>query len=145
MDTMFALILIVILGLGMALFAQQNTQTVSLTVGLYSFAAVPIYVVVILSVLVGLFVAWILSVMDFFSHSVTLRRKDSALGTAERRVATLEEKLADLRDENARLRGEKHAAETHHTEHTDDTVEHRSFFEQMRDKLAHRRREEAIS
>jgi uncharacterized integral membrane protein len=142
-EHMFALILIVIVGLGIALFAQQNTANVPLTIGTFQFAAIPVYLVVISSLLFGLFIAWILSMMDFFSHSLSLRKKDRVIQNTEQRVATLEERIHQLETENAELRGGEHdqAHRDHSTEH-DIQPPRRNFIEQMRDRFAHNRREE---
>jgi uncharacterized integral membrane protein len=145
---MFALILIVIIGLGIALFSQQNTQSVPLTVGPYVFSAVPTYLVVVLSMLFGLFIGWILSVMDFFSHSLTMRKKESALHTAERRATTLEDRIASLKEENARLKGEKHgiaSVESDRVHEEDVRHEHRgNFITRVRERLTPDDRKEAI-
>lgn len=141
---MFALILVVLVGLGIALFAQQNSQTVGVVIGSYFFPAVPVYLVVIFSLLFGLFVAWILSVMDFFSHSLLLRRKDSVIHTAEKRVSELEDRVHRLETENAKLQGET-ASEAVHEREDDHEHDHRSFGEQLRDRFANWKREEVLS
>lgn len=142
LGNMLALILIVLVGLGIALFAQQNTQAIGVVVGPYFFPAVPVYLVVIFSLLFGLFVAWILSVMDFFSHSLLLRKKDTVIHTAEKRASELEDRVHKLETENARLQGETVDETAHERE---EEHSHRSFGEQLRDRFAHWRREEALS
>jgi len=140
---MFALILIVLVGLGIALFSQQNAQTVDLVVGNFFFAGIPVYLVVIFSLLFGLFVAWILSVMDLFSHSLLLRRKDSALHDAGRRLTELEDRVHTLEVENARLRGETKSYTEH--ERVEEDHDHKSFGEQLRERFAHLSGKEALS
>lgn len=137
---MFALILIVLLGLGIALFSQQNSQTVGVVVGNYFFPAVPVYLVAIVSLLFGLFVSWILSVMDFFSHSLLLRRKENALHHADKRLSEMEHQIHTLEIENARLR-----SETGESVQAEDRDEHQSFSEQLRERFAHYNRKEALS
>lgn len=142
---MLALILIVLVGLGIALFAQQNNGTVSLILGPYLVTAVPVYVMVLLSMLFGLFIAWIFSLMDFFSHSLLLRRKNTAIHSAEQHASELEREVVELREENARLRGEVQTEHVDRTEHVEDIRPHRSFFDQLRDRFAVHDREEAIA
>jgi biopolymer transport protein ExbB/TolQ len=142
---MFALILIVLVGLGIALFSQQNNQAVPLVIGNFFFPAVPVYMIVIFSLLFGLFVAWILSVMDFFSHSLLLRRKDGVINSAEKRVTELEDRVHKLETENAELRGAERIDRSHVPAAHDVENSHRNFFEQMRDRFAQSRREGALS
>jgi uncharacterized integral membrane protein len=142
---MFALILIVIIGLGIALFAQQNTASVPVTLASYSFPAVPVYLVVISSLLFGLIIAWILSVMNFFSHTLHLRRKDSVIHDTSKRVSDLEEEVHRLETENAELRGNVKEDHSHRPAVHDVENPRKGFFEQMKERIAHERREGALS
>ena len=64
---MFALIILVIFGIGVAFFATQNTQAISITVANYPLTGIPLYLIVLGSLLLGFLVSWILSFFDVIS------------------------------------------------------------------------------
>ncbi len=105
---MIALILFVIFGLAMALFATQNISTASITVASYTFKNIPIYIVVIGAVFLGIFISWLISIADALSSSFTVHQKDSALNQANRTIESLQEEKHALEIENAHLVGEHH-------------------------------------
>lgn len=141
---MFSLILIVIIGLGIALFSQQNTQTANVTVGSYVFPSVPVYLVAIVSMLFGLFIAWILSIMNFFSTLFVLRRKDGAISHEQKRADDLEQTVKELRQENAQLKGSVQREKTVRKEPV-LKEERPSFVENMKERLAVSDRKEAVT
>jgi uncharacterized integral membrane protein len=100
----FALALL--LGLSFAFFAMQNTAVVPLSFGAYSFQSVPLYIVVIGSLLTGLLIAWVFNFIDSLGSLMSLRGKDRALHTADKKIAHLEDRIHDLELENAKLAGE---------------------------------------
>lgn len=102
--SMSSLVLIIIFGLGMAYFATQNVGTVHLIVANYLLSGIPMYVVVIFSLLLGILVSWILSMVDVISAAFTVRGKDNELKKALKTVDTLEGKVHDLEIENEQLK-----------------------------------------
>lgn len=143
---MFSLILIVCIGLGIAFFSQQNTQTVSLTIGNYAFSPIPVYLVSIVSMLVGLFVAWILSLMDFFSTTLLLRRKDSVISRELKRIGQYEKEVAALKHQNAVLKDRLSDHETVTTHVSDETPsESRNYLENIRQRFALHHRKGALT
>lgn len=105
---MFALILMIIFGMLLVFFALENTNNVTMTVANYSIPNIPLYMVVIGSILLGLFVGWFMSIFEWISSSFTMRGKDNAIKSAKTTVTKLEERIHELEVENARLKGEKH-------------------------------------
>lgn len=138
---MFSIILIVLIGLGVALFAQQNTQTVEVAIGNYFFPAIPVYLIVLASMLFGLVIAWVLSLINFFSTALTLRQKDGAIHDAKQQATHLEKEVVQLRQENARLRHDRdtaHGVALHEHPRND-------FLERMRERFAVTERKEALT
>jgi uncharacterized integral membrane protein len=103
---MLALIVMIIFGMLLTFFALENTNGVTMTVMNYTLQNVPLYAVVVGSVLFGLFVGWIMSLMDWVSTSLTLKGKESSIKSAQTAIDRLENKIHDLEIENARLKGE---------------------------------------
>lgn len=103
---MFLLLLLVIFGLGFSYLATQNTMGVNLQLYNQTLTGVPLYIVALGSLLVGFFIAWIVSLIDWASSAMTMHSKDSAIHRNERTIMSLQEKVRDLELENARLRGE---------------------------------------
>lgn len=103
---MLALIVMIIFGMLLTFFALENTNGVSMTVLNYTIQNVPLYMVVVGSVLFGLFVGWIMSLMDWISTSLTLKGKESTIKNAQSTINRLENRVHDLEVENARLKGE---------------------------------------
>jgi uncharacterized integral membrane protein len=101
---MLALLIAVIFGAAVGYFATQNTIPVTLRVADYAIEEVPLYLVVIGSLLIGLFVGWILSVARSVSSSLAIRGKNTEVRRARETIADLEERVRDLEVENARLR-----------------------------------------
>lgn len=99
---MLALIVLVIFGLGMAYFATQNTLPISFTIGNYRFTNVPLYILAIGSLLLGIFISWIVSVMDDLSPSKGIDKTDKT-------IEELKEEKQELEVENARLKEKEEA------------------------------------
>ena len=103
---MSSLILTVVLGLFFAWFAVFNTQNVDLNIG-SSLLTIPIFMLVIVSVLVGLLLSAIISSINWVSSSLALHSRDNQIKQKSQVVENLEHKLHDLEIENAQLRNDK--------------------------------------
>lgn len=102
---MFLLLFAILLGLLMAFFATQNTQAVSLSIANATFRGVPLYVIVLGSLLLGIFLSWLLSLVDAFSSTVTIWGKDRKLSKSNKAIDDLTKKVRELEIENSRLKG----------------------------------------
>jgi len=101
---MFALIILVVFGLGMAYFATQNTVPTSIYIADYRFGGIPLYIIVIGSLLLGIFISWIISVAGAFSSILTIYGKNSKIKNADKTIDELKEKKHELEVENAGLK-----------------------------------------
>lgn len=97
---MLALILLIIFGLGTALFATQNTGMVHITIANYLMNGIPMYVVVICSLLLGVFISWLVSLVDSISSTFTMYGKDSEIKKAHKTIDNLREEIHDLQGGN---------------------------------------------
>jgi len=123
------LILAVIFALGIAFFATQNTALVTLRLANYILPGVPLYLVMAISLLMGLFVAWLVGIIDNVGTIFTLRGKDTRLKQAHTTISSLETKIHNLEIENARLKG--------------DTVTETIIHDNQKDSLSENRTEKA--
>jgi uncharacterized integral membrane protein len=104
---MLLLIIAVALGLGIGYFATQNTTPVIIRIGEYVYQDVPLYLVIVGSILMGLLVAWILYVARSLSSTWTIYGKERAVKRANQTVQYLERRVEELETENARLRAQQ--------------------------------------
>ena len=129
---MITLLFAVIFGLGFAIFATQNTSFVTVNLGNYVWN-IPLYFVMLGSLLVGLMVAWLFSLVDGVSSAWALHGKDSQIHKAEDALFSLEKRVNELQAENAQLRNEKQ--EVRHEEHDIHTKEP-NFLERLKHRIS---------
>lgn len=101
---MAGLIIIVALGAIIAFFATQNTSPVSVVLLGY-LITVPLYVVVIGSLLLGFIVSWVFSLFDSISSFLKIRGKETKIKKDQKEIDGLKKRVSDLELENANLRG----------------------------------------
>src|SRR4051812_41101594 len=104
---MFTLILLVILGLVFGYFATQNTQTITISLAHYMVTDIPLYVAVGITLLIGLSLSWLLSLLDSLSFVMKLRGKDSTIKDSKKNIQELTKRINQLELENAVLKGKK--------------------------------------
>ena len=98
---MLVLLVGIIFGLAIGYFATQNTTPVTIQVAEYAFKEVPLYVVIVGSLFVGLFIAWILYFARSVSSTLAIHGRDHALKRARQTTADLELRVQELQAENA--------------------------------------------
>lgn len=103
---MLAVILTIIFAIAVAYFATQNTAQVIINIPGYSWS-VPIYFVVLASLLVGFVFAWILHLMNATVAFFTLIGKDNAIKKEKKVNTQLANKVRDLEIEKNKLETEK--------------------------------------
>lgn len=103
---MFSLILMVAIALGFGYFATQNTINIPVTLGSTTIQGVPLYVVLGITLLLGLFLSWLISVIDSIAVSMKLRGKEHAIKDAKETIKDLTKQVNQLQVENAKFKGE---------------------------------------
>lgn len=111
---MMLLIVAVLFGIGFTYLATQNAALVTLQLASYTLPQVPLYLVILGTFLLALFLAWFLASIGWVSSFLTIRSKEGKIRETERMVDSKDETIAALRDkikelslENAQLRGDK--------------------------------------
>lgn len=100
---MFSLIILVILALMFAFFATENTLPTTITLAGSILTQIPLYILIGLTLLIGLSLSWLISLLDSLAVSMKLRSKDHTISNAKDTIQDLNRKIKDLEIENARL------------------------------------------
>ncbi len=103
---MFTFILYVILALIFGYFATQNTQPVSITLLGATLSSIPLYVVLVVTLIVGLAFSWFIGLFDSIGASMKIRGKENAIKDGKNTIGELKKEINKLKIENARLSGE---------------------------------------
>lgn len=101
---MIGLILTVIFGLGIAYFSTQNTGGITIKLYQYAWHNIPLYFVIVGSLLAGIVMASLISFVNNISSKMILRGKDSKIKETKQLVDTLTKNLHQLELENAALK-----------------------------------------
>lgn len=101
---MLVLLVAVISGIAIAYFGMQNISPVTIRFNDYFWYDVPLYLVIVGSFLVGLFVAGILYFARSVSSTLMIYGKDRAIKKTKHTVADLEQRVRELETENSQLK-----------------------------------------
>ena len=102
---MILIILTTIVAILGAVFATQNTLPVAISLGSYHYTQVPLYLVVLISILVGVVLSCVAYYVTLFSASLTIRGKESALTDSRRENTDLAKRLHQTEVEIAEMKG----------------------------------------
>ena len=103
---MMLLIFTILLATGFAYVGLQNTIGVPLKVGDYFFESVPLYLVCLGSLLVGLIIGYIFSLIKSVASSFTLHGKDKKIEKLKEEILSMRKKMHQLELENAHFTSE---------------------------------------
>lgn len=106
---MLTLIITVAFGILIAIFAVQNRNLIDIRFGTYVITGMPVYLVILASVLLTLIFSGILFVINNISTFFTLHRNDNSKKVDNENVR-LNQKINDLEKENAKLKERAHNA-----------------------------------
>ena len=90
---MLSLIVTILFGLGVAYFALQNSMNVVIHMGNYTLIGVPVYAVVVISILVGVLISWVISGLNSLAAYLALRGKDKVIKEDKRTISQLRQDL----------------------------------------------------
>lgn len=102
---MFILIFTLLFAVPVAIFATQNTQTVNVNFFQNLYPAVPLYLVVLVTLLTGVVFSWLIHIVDIFYSSWEIRNKVNAIKQEKKKNLDLAKKLHELELENAEIKG----------------------------------------
>lgn len=101
---MIVLLLVVLIGIFLALFATQNTAPVTMDLLGVPLEDVPLFLIVLASVFIGVLIAWLISLVGSVASFFTLRGKERTIQQTKSNISQLQRRIQDLEVENARLK-----------------------------------------
>jgi uncharacterized integral membrane protein len=101
------LISLVLFGIIVSYLAIQNTSLVVLNFAGYSFSNIPLYLVILLSLLVGFLVAGVLSSINSMFSAFKIMGKNNAISSSHKEVESQKEKIHELELTIAELKASK--------------------------------------
>jgi uncharacterized integral membrane protein len=100
---MLAFIVTILFSATVAYFATQNTSPVTLHFLTYTWTGIPLYLVMLSSLITGLLFAWLFHVLKAISFSLILKGKNKALKEGKAENLELTKKVHKLELENTKL------------------------------------------
>ena len=101
---MIDLIVVLVFSLVVGYFATQNTVSVALKMGPSTLPSVPVFVIVLLSMLFGLLLAGVIHLTHRVSSTLALRRKEKTIKDEEKQIEELQKEIRELKEHNKELR-----------------------------------------
>lgn len=101
---MLILILLLVIGSVLVYISQFNFMPVSLNLGPYVFSDIPLFYVIVGSLVVGLVLSYIIYLVREISTSLTLRGKDNEIKKNKDEVLELTKRVHQLELENEKLK-----------------------------------------
>ena len=108
---MLVLIFAIIFGLGLAFFATQNTNGVTITLANYPLTNTPLWVIVVVSILVGIICASFFNVVNIISSALRLHGKDTRIKDAGKTITELKKENQALSAEISSLKSKKESSQ----------------------------------
>ncbi len=112
---MLILILFIVIGAVMAYLAQSNLMLVTLHLGTYVFSSIPLFYVIIGSLLTGLGLAYLIFIVNSIIAVYSAHRKDKTIKQGKSDIVDLTKRIHQLELENERLKNNTTAAEPQDT------------------------------
>ena len=128
---MLSLVVIISLAFVIAFFAVQNTATVSVLLGTYVFADVPLYFVILGSMLIGIILSAIIHTINMMLGYASFKRQEYVISSNEKKIASLTESNKHLQKELAKAKVQHHTG----VEHT-ETKEKPSMLDRFRTNVS---------
>lgn len=101
---MLILILLLIIGGVMAYLAQNNLMLVTLNLGTYVFSGIPLFYVIVGSLLTGLVLAYLIYLANSIFTAFIMRGKDNQIKQSSSEIVDLTKQIHQLELENERLK-----------------------------------------
>ncbi|KKP55865.1 MAG: hypothetical protein UR50_C0015G0013 [Parcubacteria group bacterium GW2011_GWC1_34_10] len=101
---MFILILLLVVGSIMVYLAQNNLMLVPLHLGTYVFSDIPLFYIIIGSLLIGLGLAYFIYIINSIFTAFTLHGKDNKIKQGNNEIVDLTKQIHKLELENERLK-----------------------------------------
>jgi uncharacterized integral membrane protein len=101
---MLALMLFIAFGILFSFFATLNTSSVAVHFGIYTLQSVPLYLLVLLSVALGIVFASIFYFVKTISYKLTIGQRNKELVQKNKELTDITKELHEMEIENAKLK-----------------------------------------
>lgn len=101
---MLILILFLVVGSVMVYLAQNNLMLVTLHLGKYVFSGIPLFYIIIGSLLTGLGLAYLIYLVNSIFTAFTMHGKDNKIKQTKSEIVDLTKQIHQLELENERLK-----------------------------------------
>ncbi len=101
---MLTLILLLVVSGAMVYLAQDNLMKVTVHLGTYVLSGIPLFYVIIGSMLVGLILAYLVHLINAIVVAFSMRGKDSKIKQSKKDIADLTKRVHQLELENEKLK-----------------------------------------
>lgn len=101
---MLVLILLLVVGSILVYISQFNFMLVSVNLGLYTFSGVPLFYVIVASVVIGLVLSYVIYLVREISTSFAMRGKDNEIKENKDEALELTKRVHQLELENEKLK-----------------------------------------
>lgn len=109
---MLVLILLLVVGSALVYISQFNFTPVSVNLGLYVFSNIPLFYVIVGSMLTGLVLSYVAYLIHAISTSFTIRGKDNEIKTNKDEVLELTKQVHQLELENEKQKNNENVKPT---------------------------------
>jgi uncharacterized integral membrane protein len=106
---MLVLILLLIVGSVLVYISKFNFTPVTVNLGFYTFSNIPLFYVIVASMLIGLVLSYIVYLINSISTSFTLRGKNKEIKKEKDEVLELTKNVHQLELENEKQKNNKNA------------------------------------
>ena len=93
---MFILILLLILGSGFVYISKYNFMPVTVNLGMYQFSNIPLFYVIIGSVVLGIGISYLLHLASAITTALTLRGKNHEITKSKSKILELTKRVHQL-------------------------------------------------
>lgn len=101
---MLSLILILLVGSGLVYISRFNYTPVDVNLGVYAFNSVPLFYVIVASILIGLTISYIVLIINSIASSLTIRKKDIQLKKDQDEIMELTKRVHQLELDGEKLK-----------------------------------------
>lgn len=105
---MLILIFFLCIGTLLVYVAKYNFDLVSVNLGLYSISDIPLFSVIIGSLLIGLILSYVLSIIPSIANALTLRGKNKEIKADRDEILELTKQVHHLELENEKQKNDTH-------------------------------------
>jgi len=106
---MLTLILVLIIGSALVYISKFNFAPVNLNLGMYVIYDIPLFYVIIGSLLIGLVLSYLIHLIHVFSNSLTLHSKNKEIKKDEDQILELTKQVHQLELENQKPNSDPNA------------------------------------